>query len=126
MTRETDSLPRITHIALKVSDIGRAAAFYRDVFGFRQTDLRRDGDHISCHLTDGTMDLALVEFDPGSVIGDASGEDTGIHHFGIDVNDTAKFAQAIKDALSTDEFKALAALRDEAFSRVDQMICSAL
>ena len=35
-------------------------------------------------------------------------------------------AQAIKDALSTDEFKALGSLRDEAFSRVDQMICSAL
>ena len=34
--------------------------------------------------------------------------------------------QAIKDALSTDEFKALAGLRDAAFSRVDQMICAAL
>ncbi len=34
--------------------------------------------------------------------------------------------QAIKEALSTDEFKALSVLRDEAFSRVDQMICSAL
>ena len=34
-------------------------------------------------------------------------------------------AQAIKDALSSDEFKALAGLRNEAFSRVDQMICSA-
>ena len=34
--------------------------------------------------------------------------------------------QAIKDALSTDEFKAIGALRDEAFSRVDQMICTAL
>ena len=35
-------------------------------------------------------------------------------------------AQAIKDALSTDEFEALAGLRDAAFSRVDQMICTAL
>ena len=34
-------------------------------------------------------------------------------------------AEAIRDALSTDEFKALAGLRDEAFSRVDQMICTA-
>ncbi len=98
MSSETDSKPQITHIALKVSDISRAAAFYRDVFGFQQTDLRRDGDHVSCHLTDGTIDLALVEFDPGSVIGGASGEDTGIHHFGIDVDDTAKFAEAIKQA----------------------------
>lgn len=35
-------------------------------------------------------------------------------------------AQAIKDALSSNEFKALTNLRDEAFSRVDQMMCSAL
>ena len=35
-------------------------------------------------------------------------------------------AQAIRDALSTDEFKALSSLRDKAFSRVDQMLCSAL
>ena len=35
-------------------------------------------------------------------------------------------AQAIKDVFSTDEFKALAGLRDEAVIRVDQMICSAL
>lgn len=98
MADETDSKPKITHIALKVSDIARAAAFYREVFGFQQTDMRRDGDHVSCHLSDGTMDLALVEFDPGSVIGGASGEGTGIHHFGIDVEDTARFAEAIKQA----------------------------
>ena len=35
-------------------------------------------------------------------------------------------AQAIKDVFSSDEFKALADLRGEALSRVDQMICSAL
>jgi len=34
-------------------------------------------------------------------------------------------AEAIKAAFSTDEFKALADLRDDALSRVDQMICSA-
>ena len=35
-------------------------------------------------------------------------------------------AQAIKDALSTDDFKALADLRGEAFSRVDQLTCTPL
>ena len=35
-------------------------------------------------------------------------------------------AQAIRDALSTDEFKALSILRDKAFSRVDQMLCTSL
>ncbi len=98
MSNDAAGKPKITHIALKVSNIEQAAAFYRDVFGFEQTDLRRDGDHISCHLTDGTIDLGLVAFDPDSVIGAASGEDTCIHHFGIDVDDTAKFVEAIKAA----------------------------
>ena len=35
-------------------------------------------------------------------------------------------AQAIKDALSSDEYKALENLRSEAFSQVNLMICSAL
>ena len=35
-------------------------------------------------------------------------------------------AQAIKDAFSSDEFRALADLRSEALSSVNQMICSAL
>lgn len=35
-------------------------------------------------------------------------------------------AQAIKDALSSDEYKALEDLRNEAFSQVTLMICSAL
>ena len=35
-------------------------------------------------------------------------------------------AQSIKDVFATDEFRALADLRDEATVRVDQMICSAL
>ncbi len=35
-------------------------------------------------------------------------------------------AQAIKDVFATDEFKALAAIRDEATLSVNQMICAAL
>lgn len=34
--------------------------------------------------------------------------------------------EAIKKVLASDDFKALAVLRNEAFSRVDQMICSSL
>jgi len=34
-------------------------------------------------------------------------------------------AEAIKATFATDEFEALSVLRDEAFSRVDQMICAA-
>ena len=88
--------PKITHIALKVTDTEQAAQFYEHVFGFHRTDSRRDGDHFSVHLSDGNFDLALVQFDENSAIGEASGDGPGIHHFGIDVDDTAEMVAKIE------------------------------
>jgi catechol 2,3-dioxygenase-like lactoylglutathione lyase family enzyme len=94
------SKPKITHLALKVVDADQAAKVFKDVFGFIETDRRRDGDHVSLHLTDGSFDLALVTFDsehPDSM-GGVVGEGPCIHHFGIDVDDTAKFSEELKQA----------------------------
>lgn len=79
------SKPRITHIALKVEDVRRAAEFYEKVFGFRLTSSYRERDHLSVHLTDGNIDLALVKFDRDTDAARAAGAGPCIHHFGIDV-----------------------------------------
>ncbi len=94
------SKPKITHLALKVEDADQAAKVFKDVFGFTETDRRRDGDHVSLHLTDGSFDLALVTFDsehPDSM-GGIVGQGSCIHHFGIDVDDTEKFTANLKKA----------------------------
>ena len=53
-------MPRINHLALKVTDLEGATKFYENVFGFRQVGTGRSRGHISRHLTDGYVDLALM------------------------------------------------------------------
>jgi lactoylglutathione lyase len=91
-------MARINHVALKVTDLEKATRFYENVFGFRQVGTGRSRGHISRHLTDGYVDLALMVYDSED---DAEaklvGEGPAIHHFGIAVEDRqatlAKIAQ---------------------------------
>jgi hypothetical protein len=56
-------MPRINHIALKVTDLEAATKFYENVYGFRQVRTGRSRGHISRHMTDGYVDLALMIYD---------------------------------------------------------------
>jgi lactoylglutathione lyase len=90
-------MPRINHIALKVTDLEAATSFYENVYGFRQVATGRTRGHISRHLTDGYIDLALMVYDSED---DAEarlvGTGPAIHHFGIEVEDTAAFIAKIE------------------------------
>jgi lactoylglutathione lyase len=81
-------MAKINHVALKVTDLEKATRFYENVFGFRQVGTGRSRGHISRHLTDGYVDLALMVYDSED---DAEaklvGEGPAIHHFGIAVED---------------------------------------
>src|SRR5438067_11608967 len=81
-------MPRINHIALKVADLETATKFYENVYGFRQVKTGRSRGHISRHLTDGYIDLALMvydsEEDPEARL---VGPGPAIHHFGVAVED---------------------------------------
>ena len=82
-------MPRINHIALKVEDLETATKFYENVYGFRQVKTGRSRGHVSRHMTDGYIDLALMvydsEDDPEAKL---VGPGPAIHHFGIEVEDT--------------------------------------
>ena len=56
-------MARINHLALKVADLEAATRFYENVYGFRQVHTGRSRGHISRHLTDGYVDLALMVYD---------------------------------------------------------------
>ena len=90
-------MARINHVALKVEDLDIASQFYENVFGFRQVKTRRSRGHISRHLTDGYIDLALMvydsEDDPEAKL---VGEGPAIHHFGIEVEDRQGFIDKIE------------------------------
>jgi len=81
-------MPRIVHIALKVPDLEQATKFYESVFGFKQTRTNYDRGHVSRHMTDGNIDLALMVYDSEDVEeAKLSGPGPCIHHWGIAVED---------------------------------------
>ena len=90
-------MARINHVALKVTDLEVATKFYENVFGFRQVKTSRSRGHISRHLTDGYVDLALMVYDSeedeeAKLVGDGP----AIHHFGIEVEDRRSFIEKIQ------------------------------
>ena len=86
----------IVHLAVKVTDVERAAAFYETVFGFRRSETTRKRGHVSCHMTDGRFDLALIQYDTADTVeANWAGEGPCIHHFGIAVEDTAAVHQRL-------------------------------
>ena len=81
-------MARIVHIALKVEDLEKATRFYEDVFGFTQTKTSRTRGHVSRHMTDGNIDLALMVYDSEDAPeAQLSGRGPRIHHWGIEVED---------------------------------------
>jgi lactoylglutathione lyase len=90
-------MPRINHLALKVTDLEAATKFYENVFGFRQVGTGRSRGHISRHLTDGYVDLALMVYDSEEdEEAKLVGEGPAIHHFGIEVEDRKSFIEKIE------------------------------
>ncbi len=81
-------MARIVHIAVKVDDLEKATEFYQKGFGFVEVETSQVRDHTSRHLTDGSIDLALIKYDSEeSAEARASGLGPCIHHFGIEVDD---------------------------------------
>jgi len=82
-------MSRIVHLALKVDDLERTTHFYRDVFGFKEMNTAKVRDHTSRHLSDGTIDLALIQYDAGTASAEsrAAGDGPCIHHFAVEVPD---------------------------------------
>jgi lactoylglutathione lyase len=95
-------MARIVHLAIKVDNLDDATKFYEDVFGFKQLKTGRNGAHISRHLTDGTIDLALMVYDSeDSPEAQLAGPGPRLHHWGVEVDDQAGYAEKIKAAGGT-------------------------
>lgn len=90
---------RIVHIALKVDDLERSAKFYETVFGFKEAKTQKVRDHTSRHLSDGTIDLSIMQYDADteSAESKAAGEGPCIHHFAVEVDDIKKAERQIRE-----------------------------
>jgi catechol 2,3-dioxygenase-like lactoylglutathione lyase family enzyme len=79
-------MPKIKHIALATPDPDRTARFYADVFGLKHVG-RIDSPAVRGHfLSDGDLNLAVLQFKNDAVAGVERGKDwAGIHHIGFQV-----------------------------------------
>lgn len=89
-------MAKLRHVAVVVRDLEKATRFYEQIF-----DMKRafEVKNTAIYLTDGTMNLALLNYDvvnrPGSKTADGR---VGIHHLGFRVEDM-KEAQAQIEAM---------------------------
>ncbi|WP_158215432.1 VOC family protein [Candidimonas nitroreducens] len=90
----------IKHISVNVTDLEQARAFYEEVCGYRHVRTAHttgfDGDHISCHLTDGNLDLTLLYYGEGGGSEKSPNAQPHIHHFGMEVENPDEFIQKVE------------------------------
>jgi glyoxylase I family protein len=80
-------MPKIKHIALSTQDVDATAKFYIDVFGMKQVGKVDRMGAKGYYLTDGDINLAILNFKNDAVAGAERGKEwSGIHHFGFQVD----------------------------------------
>ena len=79
-------MPKIKHIALSTQDVDATAKFYIEVFGMKEI-AKLDGPGAKgYYLSDGDINLAILNFKNDVVAGVERGKDySGIHHIGFQV-----------------------------------------
>ena len=95
---EIDMSLKIEHLAIRVDDIEAAGEFYEKVLGFRDLHAGKVRDHYSRHMTDGRLDIALIQYDADtkSKESQAAGDGPCIHHFGMSVDDMDEWVDKIR------------------------------
>jgi methylmalonyl-CoA/ethylmalonyl-CoA epimerase len=89
---------KLRHIAISVPDVEEAAAFYEAAFGLK----RETESPISIRLSDGTVNLTLLDFPTDGDAGDERGKDfVGLHHIGVWVDDLRAAGERITKAGGT-------------------------
>ena len=90
-------MPKIKHIALSTKDVEKTTKFYIDVFGMKEVGKINSPNAKGYYLTDGTINLAVLDFQNDGVAGAERGRDwVGIHHIGFQVESL----EAIADKLA--------------------------
>ena len=84
---------KLRHIAISVPDKEKAAKFYEETFSFERVSQSR----VATRLSDGVMNITLLQFETQEDAGDERGKDfVGLHHFGIWVEHIDTMKQRIE------------------------------
>ena len=92
-------MPKLKHIALSTQDVEATARFYMDVFGMVEIAKIDDPGTRGCFLSDGDINLAILNFKNDQAAGAERGKGfSGIHHIGFEVEDLATIAEKLAAA----------------------------
>ncbi len=94
-------MPQIKHIAIATQDADATAKFYTEVFGLREI-AKLDSENASgYYLSDGNINLAILNFKNDQVAGPEYGVNySGIHHIGFEVESLEEIARKLEAAAS--------------------------
>src|SRR5215831_4281951 len=92
-------MPKIKHIALSTQDVEKTAKFYVETFGMKQVGKIDDPGTRGCFLTDGDLNLAILNFKNDTAAGIERGKAfSGIHHIGFQVESHDAIAERLAEA----------------------------
>jgi len=92
-------MPKIRHIAIATQDVDRTARFYIDVFGLKEIARVDAPGATGYYLSDGDLNLAILNFKNDAVAGVERGKDySGIHHIGFQVESLEAIAEKLAAA----------------------------
>ena len=92
-------MPKIKHIAISTQDVDKTAEFYIEVFGMKEVGKVNSPGARGYYLTDGDLNLAILNFKNDAVAGVERGKDwNGIHHIGFQVESLEAIAERLAAA----------------------------
>jgi catechol 2,3-dioxygenase-like lactoylglutathione lyase family enzyme len=95
-------MAKLKHIALSTQDVEQTARFYVEVFGMTLIGKIDDPGTRGCFLTDGDINLAILNFKNDAAAGVERGKGyCGIHHIGFQVGSLEDAAERFAAAGSS-------------------------
>ena len=92
-------MPKIKHIALSTQDVEKTAKFYIETFGMKEVGKVNDPGTRGVFLTDGDINLAILNFKNDAAAGIERGKGfSGIHHIGFQVESLEAIAEKLAAA----------------------------
>src|SRR6185437_12315448 len=81
------TMAKLRHIAISTKDVEKTAQFYKDAFEFEEVGRTNGRLATGVYLSDGTINLAILDFSKSDFDQLGRGLDyVGVHHFGVVVD----------------------------------------
>jgi glyoxylase I family protein len=92
-------MAKIKHIAISTQDVEKTARFYIEVMGLQEVGKVDSPGASGYYLSDGDINLAILNFKNDAVAGAESGKAwSGIHHIGFQVESLDEIADRLRSA----------------------------